>query len=130
MFVIKCNLMESQEQKKTFPAAVRVSEEVIKTIRQIGEKDRNRPDAGVVRILLEDYSPLHEKLIDQKGLMPALCSNGYIVPNITFESKIDSPHLRINIKGEKAEAPIYLDAKKATELVVNLITFINSKKGI
>lgn len=130
MFVIKCNLMESQEQTKTFPAAVRVSEEVIKTIRQIGEKDRNRPDAGVVRILLEDYSPLHEKVIDQKGLMPALCSRGHIVPNITFESHIDRPHLRIVVKDDKAGTPIYIDKEIATEFVVNLITFINSKKGI
>lgn len=123
--------MESQEQTKTFPAAVRVSDEVIKTIRQIGEKDRNRPDAGVVRILLEDYSPLHEKFIDQKGLMPALCSMGYMLPNITFEAHIDRPHLRIGVNvDEKEETPIYLDVKSATEMVVNLITFINSKKGI
>lgn len=123
--------MVSQEQTKTFPAAVRVSEEVIKTIRQIGEKDRNRPDAGVVRILLEDYSPIHEKLIDQKGLMPALCSQGSVSPNITFESYIDKPYLRIGVSVEdRVETPIYLDIKLATELVVNLITFINSKKGI
>lgn len=130
MFVINYNMMEVNESKRTFPAALRVSEDIITTIRSIGKKDRNRPDAAVVRIILEDFSAIYEKVIDRKGAMPPISITPEGPHKITFEhNPLIGRDLKIGVLNDnEGYIEVFINEQMASDMVANLITFINAPK--